>query len=71
MRLFALEYFRQFSHADLVHFHGKNKKAQLKIRTQLGPFVFNKREEAWKDVDNMLGKELMLKQSFYWAPYDL
>ena len=70
MGLFALEYFRQFSNADLTHFHGKNKKAQLKIRHQLGPFVFNKREEAWKDADNMLGQELMLKQSFYWAPYD-
>ncbi len=70
MRLFALEYFRQFSSADLTHFHGKNKKAQLKIRLQLGPFVFNKREEAWNDADKVLRDELMLKQSFYWAPYD-
>jgi len=61
MRLFALEYFRQFSSVGLTHFHGKNKKAQLNIRHQLGTFVFNKREEAWNDVDKMLRDELMLK----------
>ena len=27
MRLFALEYFRQFGNADMIHFHRKNKKA--------------------------------------------
>ena len=70
MRLFALKYFRQFSSSDLTHFHGTRKKAQLKIRHQLGPFVFNKREEAWEDADKILKDELMLKQSFYWAQYD-
>lgn len=55
MILFSFEYFKQFSHADLTHFHGKNNKAQLKIKHQLGPFVFNKREEVWKDANNMLG----------------
>jgi len=69
MRLFALEYFRQFIHADIVHFCNAKKKAQLKIRNQLGPFIFNKRE-AWEEADNILGEELMLKQSFYWTPYD-
>ena len=42
----------------------------MKIINQLGPFVFNKREEAWKDADKMLREEMLLKQSFYWAPYD-
>ena len=69
MRLFALEYFRQFIHADLTHFCNAKKKAQLKIRNQLGPFVFNKRE-AWEEADKILGEQLKLKQSFYWAPYD-
>lgn len=32
MRLFALEYFRQFGNADMIHFHSKNKKAQLKVK---------------------------------------
>ena len=70
MRLFALEYFRQFGNADMVHFFGKSKKAQLKIKNQLGPFIFNKREEAWKDADQILSEKLKLKTSFYWAPYD-
>jgi len=46
MRLFALEYFKQFGNADMLHFHSKGKKAQLKIKNQLGPFIYNKREEA-------------------------
>ena len=69
MRLFALEYFRQFGNADMVHFYSRSKKAQLKIRHQLGPFIFNKREEAWEEADKIL-KGYQLKTSFYWAPYD-
>ena len=69
MRLLALEYFRQFISSDLTHFYGDRKKAQLKIRNQLGPFIFNKRE-TWEEADKILGEQLMLKQSFYWAPYD-
>ena len=68
MRLFALEYFRQFIRLDLTHFYAAKKKAQLKTRNQLGPFVFNKRE-AWEDTDKVLGEKLKLKQSFYWASY--
>ena len=70
MRLFALEYFQQFGNVDMIHFFGKSKKAQLKIKNQLGPFIFNKREEAWKDVDQILGEKLKLKLSFHWSPYD-
>jgi len=69
MRLFALEYFRQFIHSDLTHFCNAKKKLQLKIRNQLGPFIFNKRE-AWEQADKVLGEQLKLKQSLYWAPYD-
>ena len=58
------------SSIDLTHFYGARKKAQLKIRRQLGPFIFNKREEAWKDADNILRERLKLKQSFLWSPYD-
>ena len=69
MRLFALEYL--FSSSDLTHFYGARKKAQLKIRNQLGPFIFNKREESWEEVDKIWRDQLMLKQSFHWSPYDL
>ena len=69
MRLFALEYFRQFGNAYMVHFHSKNKKVQLKVRNQLGPFIYNKREEAWKEADKIL-EGLRLQTSFLWSPYD-
>jgi len=69
MRLFALEYFRQFGNADVLHFSGKGKKAQLKVRNQLGHFIYNKREEGWQEADRML-ESLGLETSFLWTPYD-
>jgi len=53
----------------MIHFHSKNKKAQLKIKLQLGPFIFNKREEAWEEADKIL-KSFQLQTSFLWSPYD-
>lgn len=53
MRLFALEYFRQFAHADLIHFASRGKKAQLKVKNQLGHLILNKRE-GWKQAERML-----------------
>jgi len=69
MRLFALEYFRQFGNADIIHFHRKNKKAQHKIKSQLGPFIFNKKEEGWQETDKIL-RNFNLQTSFLWSPYD-
>ena len=69
MRLFALEYFRQFGNADVLHFSGKGKKAQLKVRNQLGHFIYNKMEEGWQEADRML-EGLGLQTSFLWKPYD-
>ena len=69
MRLFALEYFRQFGNSDMIHFSGKGKKAQLKVKNQLGHLVLNKREEGWKEADRKL-EGLGLKTSFLWKPYD-
>ena len=69
MRLSALEYFRQFGNADQVHFYSKNKKVQLKVRNQLGPFLYNKREEGWKEANRIL-ETLQLQTSFRWVPYD-
>lgn len=69
MRLFALEYFRQFINSDLTHFHSAKKKAQLKLRTELGPFVINKKE-GWQDADKILGEKLNFKWIFWWVLYD-
>jgi len=44
MILFSLEYYRQFINSDLTHFHSTKKKAQLKFRDQLGPYIMNKKK---------------------------
>ena len=41
----------------------------MKVRSQLGPFLYNKREEGWKEADRIL-EGLKLQTSFEWAPYD-
>ena len=69
MRLFSLEYFRQFINSDLSHLHSTKKMARLKLRDQLGPFVMNKKE-GWKDADELLGQTYRLNRSFWWVPYD-
>ena len=38
LRLFALDYFRQMINSDIVHLCNARKKAQLRIKSQLGPF---------------------------------
>ena len=70
MRLFTLEYYRKFNSVDLTHFCGVRKKAHLKIGHQLGPFIFNKSEEAWKEADIILRDKIKLKLSFHWSSYD-
>jgi len=69
MRLFALEYYRQMINSDLVHFTKAKKKAQLRIKDHLGPFVCNTRE-AWKVGEQILENELKLNKSFSRNPYD-
>jgi len=44
MRLFALEYFRKLINADLTHFCNAKKKARLRIKNQLGPYIIIARE---------------------------
>ena len=53
----------------MFHFSGKGKKAQLKVKSQLGHFLYNEREEGWKEADRILGG-FGLKYSFLWKPYD-
>jgi len=69
MRLFALEYYRQLINSDLTHFHSAKKKARLKFKDHLGPFIMNKKE-GWQDADQKLKEKLKLKRSFWWVPYD-
>jgi len=59
MKLFALEYYRQMINSDEVHFVRAKKKAQLRIKDQLGPFICNNRE-AKKEADEIL-QRLKLK----------
>jgi hypothetical protein len=53
----------------MFHFSGKGKKAQLKVKSQLGHFLYNERDEGGKEADRILGG-FGLKYSFIWKPYD-
>ena len=41
----------------------------MKVRSQLGPFLYNKKEEGWKEANSIL-EALKLQTSFEWIPYD-
>lgn len=41
MRIFALEYIKQMSNADEVHFVAVKKKSQFRIKSHIGPFICN------------------------------
>ena len=55
--------------ADPVHFCNAKKKAQLRIKNQLGTFVCNTRE-IWREAERILEDHLKLQKSFGWIPYD-
>ena len=69
MRIFSLEYYRQLIQSDLTHFHSSKKKAHLKFKHQLGPFIMNKKE-GWEEADQILKDKYQLSYSFRWVPYD-
>ena len=69
MKLFAFEYYRQLINSNLTHFHSAKKKANLKCRDHLGPFIMNKKD-GWQEADQILGQQFKLKRSFWWVPYD-
>lgn len=69
MRLFVLEYYRQLINSDLTHFHSAKKKAHLKFKDHLGPFIMNKKE-GWQYANQILRDKYKLKRSFWWVPYD-
>ena len=41
----------------------------MKVRSQLGPFLYNKSKEGWTEADRIL-EGLRLQTSFEWIPYD-
>jgi hypothetical protein len=41
VRIFALEYIRQIMNSDDIHFVSLKKKQQLRIKGQIGPFIYN------------------------------
>jgi hypothetical protein len=43
MRIFSLEYIMQMINLDEIHFVAAKKKSQFRIKTQIGPFIFNNR----------------------------
>ena len=53
--------------SDEIHFVVAKKKSQLRIKTQVGPFVCNTRKTS-EEVDKML-KEMKFSLSFTWS-YD-
>lgn len=69
MRLFALEYFKKMINSDLVIFSNSKKKAQLRIKNQLGPIVCNTRE-ARREAEIILADHIKLQENFGWIPYD-
>lgn len=53
--------------SDEIHFIKTKKKAQLRVKDHLGPFICNNRE-ARKEADEIL-QRLRLKKNFIWT-YD-
>lgn len=68
MRLFSLEYYRKLINSDQVHFTKAKKKAQLRIKDHLGPFVCNNKK-AGKEAEKIIESRMQLKKSFGWR-YD-
>ena len=65
--IFALEYIRQILNADAVNFIASKKKAQFKLRSQIGSFIVNNRDSL-KEVSSKLSV-FKFKEIFYWS-YD-
>ena len=50
---FSLEYIRQMNNMDEVHFFAAKKKSQFKIKTQVGPLIWNSKA-AGQEVNKIL-----------------
>ena len=67
MRIFALEYIKKMINADEVHFVAAKKKFQFRIKSQIGPFICNRREVGEEDDKEL--KEMNFTHNFTWS-YD-
>jgi hypothetical protein len=64
VRIFALEYISQIMNSDDIHFVSLKKKQQLRIKRQIGSFIYNSRGTG-EEADRML-KEMKFSMSFTW-----
>jgi hypothetical protein len=67
VRIFTLEYIRQMINSDDIHFVSLKKKQQLRIKGQIGSFIYNNRGIG-EEADGFL-KEIKFDVSFLWK-YD-
>lgn len=65
IHIFALEFIKKTINMDQLHFLVVKKKAQFKIKTQIGPFTCNARSTR-QEVDAIL-KQMNFKHSFTWS----
>jgi hypothetical protein len=71
VRFFTLEYIRQIMNSDDVHFVSLKKKQQLRIKGQIGSFIYNNRGTG-DEADKLL-REMKFPISFTWRydPYGI
>jgi hypothetical protein len=67
VRIFALEYIRKMMNSDDIHFVATNKMQQLRIKTQIGTFIYNNKSTG-EELDNLL-KQMRFTMTSTWA-YD-
>lgn len=67
MSIFSLEYIRKMISMDEIHFVSGKRKSQYKIKTQVGPFIYNTRTII--DVVDSILRKFNFQASFTWA-YD-
>jgi hypothetical protein len=63
--IFSLEYIRKMVNLDDIHFVATKKKSQLKIKTQIDPFICNNRSVG-EEGDNLL-KHMRFTLSSTWT----
>jgi hypothetical protein len=64
MRIFSMEYIRQMINSDDIHFVSLKKKQQLRIKGQIGSFIYNS-QGTGEEADKFL-KEIKFFVSFTW-----
>jgi hypothetical protein len=67
VRISSLEYIRKMVNSDDIHFVAAKNKSQLRIKTQIGPFIYNNKSVG-EESDNLL-KQMRFTLSSNWR-YD-